>query len=118
MGKTIIVSNRLPVNVKRDTEGAITYRSSAGGLATGLSSVYQQDGNVWVGWPGAYFRTTAEKKQAEDDLRAEHMRPVFLTTSEIKDYYEGFSNETLWPTFHYFNEYTISAKPTGNATKK
>src|SRR5690606_9054277 len=32
--------------------------------------------------------------------------PVFLTQSEVKNYYEGFCNETVWPLFHYFMEYT------------
>src|SRR6185312_12208616 len=32
--------------------------------------------------------------------------PVFLTKQEINDYYEGFSNETLWPLFHYFPTYS------------
>ena len=33
------------------------------------------------------------------------MAPVFLTEAEIRDYYEGFSNSTLWPTFHYFTQF-------------
>ncbi len=32
--------------------------------------------------------------------------PVFLTEREIDLYYEGFSNKTIWPHFHYFTEYT------------
>ena len=36
--------------------------------------------------------------------------PVFLTDDEITYYYEGFSNETLWPLFHYFPTYA-SYKP-------
>jgi trehalose 6-phosphate synthase/phosphatase len=35
------------------------------------------------------------------------MKPVFLSSEEIEDFYEGFSNETLWPNFHYFNQYTV-----------
>lgn len=35
------------------------------------------------------------------------MKPVFLSATEIEDFYEGFSNETLWPNFHYFNQYTV-----------
>ncbi|HEX8356034.1 MAG TPA: bifunctional alpha,alpha-trehalose-phosphate synthase (UDP-forming)/trehalose-phosphatase, partial [Segetibacter sp.] len=35
------------------------------------------------------------------------MEPVFLTETEIKEFYEGFSNETLWPTFHYFSQYAV-----------
>jgi len=48
MGKTIIVSNRLPVKIVRDEDG-LSYEPSAGGLATGLGSVYKQGDNVWIG---------------------------------------------------------------------
>ena len=34
------------------------------------------------------------------------MAPVFLTEAEIHDFYEGFSNATLWPTLHYFSEFS------------
>ena len=107
MGKTIIVSNRLPVKVLRDSEGKLSYRASAGGLATGLSSVYRQENNLWIGWPGTHLVAEKDKKQTTEELGLHNMRPVFLTPEEIHDYYEGFSNETLWPTFHYFIEYTI-----------
>ena len=38
------------------------------------------------------------------------MKPVALTEEEIELYYEGFSNETLWPTFHYFNQNALYKK--------
>ncbi len=107
MGKTIIVSNRLPVKIERNKEGQLQYKASEGGLATGLGSVYREGGNLWIGWPGTYFEKRKEKTEVESNLSAQNMKPVFLTKDEIKKYYEGFSNETLWPTFHYFNQYAI-----------
>ncbi|AKQ47734.1 trehalose-6-phosphate synthase [Rufibacter radiotolerans] len=106
MPKTIIISNRLPIKVQRTEEG-LAYETSEGGLATGLGSIYKQGHNVWIGWPGTYFEDEAEEKQVHDDLSKQSMLPVFLTESEIRDYYEGFSNETLWPTFHYFSQYAV-----------
>ena len=29
-----------------------------------------------------------------------YLRPVPLTIEEVADYYEGFSNDTLWPIYH------------------
>jgi trehalose 6-phosphate synthase/phosphatase len=107
MAKTIIVSNRLPVRIERNEETKeLEYQTSAGGLATGLGSVYKEGNNVWIGWPGLVVSKKQEKEEITAGLEKENMRPVFLTENDIKDYYEGFSNETLWPTFHYFSQYT------------
>ncbi|MDX5421993.1 MAG: bifunctional alpha,alpha-trehalose-phosphate synthase (UDP-forming)/trehalose-phosphatase [Hymenobacteraceae bacterium] len=106
MSKLIIVSNRLPVKLE-EKEGELSYKTSEGGLATGLGSIYKQDDNLWIGWPGMVVEDEAKQKKITSDLKGESMHPVFLTESEIKEFYEGFSNETLWPTFHYFNQYAI-----------
>lgn len=106
MAKLIIVSNRLPVKLQ-EKDGALTYKTSEGGLATGLGSIYKKDDNIWIGWPGLVVEEEEKQKQIADDLRQESMRPVFLTETEIKEFYEGFSNETLWPTFHYFSQYAV-----------
>ncbi|WP_310396216.1 bifunctional alpha,alpha-trehalose-phosphate synthase (UDP-forming)/trehalose-phosphatase [Hymenobacter sp.] len=105
MPRTIIVSNRLPTKVLRSEENLLTFQPSEGGLATGLGSIYRQAGNVWVGWPGLYVTDAAEEQYVTEQLHAESMAPVFLTEAEIRDFYEGFSNSTLWPTFHYFTQF-------------
>jgi len=110
MSRTIIVSNRLPVKVLKDDDGSLSYKPSEGGLATGLSSVYKQGDNLWVGWPGRYFTNKKKQKEVREELESRNMRPVFLTAEEIELYYEGFSNETLWPTFHYFNQSALYRK--------
>ncbi|WP_192821923.1 bifunctional alpha,alpha-trehalose-phosphate synthase (UDP-forming)/trehalose-phosphatase [Rufibacter sp. LB8] len=107
MPKTIIISNRLPIKVQQQPDGTITYETSEGGLATGLGSIYKEGDNLWIGWPGMYFDDEAQQQQVTQDLAAQSMFPVFLTESEIRDFYEGFSNETLWPTFHYFSQYAV-----------
>ena len=106
MSKTIIVSNRLPVKISKE-EDQLVYKPSEGGLATGLGSIYKQGDNVWVGWPGLSVDSDENKKDITSNLAKENMHPVFLTAQEIEDYYEGFSNETLWPNFHYFNQYAV-----------
>jgi trehalose 6-phosphate synthase/phosphatase len=62
---------------------------------------------LWIGWPGLFVGDAAEEAYIHTELAADHMAPVFLTEPEIRDFYEGFSNSTLWPTFHYFSEFAI-----------
>jgi trehalose 6-phosphate synthase/phosphatase len=104
MAKTIIVSNRLPVSIERK-DGKLSYSPSAGGLATGLGSVYKYGDNIWIGWPGLYLQDETEKDQVKAELKKENMAPVYLTQDDIEKFYEGFSNSTLWPLFHYFPKY-------------
>lgn len=96
----------------------MTLTPSEGGLATGLGSIYKKGDNLWVGWPGIALKKDAEKQEVIKRLKADNMRPVFLTESEIENYYEGFSNETLWPNFHYFNQYAIYKKRYWEAYQK
>lgn len=100
MGKTIIVSNRLPVKIQ-EKDGVYHSAASEGGLATGLGSVYQNGDNVWIGWPGT--EVAADRQQEIiGQLHDLSLLPVFLSQQEISEYYEGFSNEILWPIFHYY----------------
>ena len=117
MAKTIIVSNRLPVKIQTSEEG-ISYKPSEGGLATGLGSIYKQGGNLWIGWPGMYVDDIQTQDEITATLRDENMSPIFLTTEDIRDFYEGFSNETLWPIFHYFMEYAEYERPLWEAYER
>ncbi len=104
MGKTIIISNRLPVKaVVKGDQYQIT--TSEGGLATGLSSIFAGDeSSIWIGWPGI---DVPKEKEGEirEELKTKKLLPVFLSAEEIKQFYEGFSNEILWPIFHYMVTY-------------
>jgi trehalose 6-phosphate synthase/phosphatase len=101
--KTIIISNRLPVKIT-EQNGEYILRPSEGGLATGLGSVYKEGNNIWIGWPGIEI-PPERQKEVTKKLAALNLIPVFLTNEEINLYYEGFSNEILWPVFHYLVTY-------------
>lgn len=103
MSKIIIISNRLPIKVTAKN-GAYTFAPSEGGLATGLNSIFQQSDSVWIGWPGTNVPPENEQ-QITGELTKQRMVPVFLSSEEIKQFYEGFSNEILWPVFHYVPTY-------------
>jgi len=103
MSKTIIVSNRLPVKIT-EKEGEYVLNPSEGGLATGLGSIYRQGYNIWIGWPGVDVNEASQGK-IKEQLGTMNLMPVYLTQDEINNYYEGFSNEVLWPVFHYMSVY-------------
>lgn len=102
--RIINVSNRLPVKIHSDN-GTLHFKRSEGGLATGLSSIFSDCKNIWIGWPGAVVADD-QRDEISKELTDKSLHPVFLTQSEIDNYYEGFSNGTLWPLFHYFPTYS------------
>lgn len=107
MSKTIIVSNRLPLQVKKDGND-IKVTPSVGGLATGMKSVHRDSNGVWVGWTGLTDEEVDPdlKKKVDQAIQKEQCVGVNLTENDLQNYYYGFSNRTLWPLFHYFLEYT------------
>jgi trehalose 6-phosphate synthase/phosphatase len=109
MPKTIIVANRLPVKIQ-ENNNEYTLIPSEGGLATGLGSVYKQDSNIWIGWPG---QVISDEKQEEvaNQLLDLSLVPVHLTQLDIAEFYEGFSNDVLWPVFHYYASTYTTYKP-------
>lgn len=104
--RTIIISNRLPVRIEK-IDGELHFLPSEGGLATGLGSIYKRKGNIWIGWPGYIPENEKEKKVITERLSEMSLIPIFLSQDQLKGYYEGFSNEILWPIFHYRLSYAI-----------
>lgn len=107
MNKTIIVSNRLPLQVKLE-DSKLEIKPSIGGLATGMKSVHTEGNGIWVGWSGlTEDELTPELEQeVKNAVTKEKCVTVPLTTQDVDNFYLGFSNKTLWPLFHYFMEYT------------
>lgn len=101
MARVIIVSNRLPVSVKKQ-DGQLVFSQSTGGVATGLSSYANNPNNRWIGWPGIASDdlTAAERREIERELARHNCIGVFLTKKQIDDFYNGYSNSILWPLFH------------------
>lgn len=104
MSKTIIVSNRLPVRIT-EKDGDFVLAPSEGGLATGLGSIYRDGNNVWIGWPGMEVTEQLDQDRIQQKMAEMNLMPVYLSQEEINNFYEGFSNETLWPVFHYMGVY-------------
>lgn len=110
MGKLLIVSNRLPVSVEK-RKGGLHYATSVGGLATGLRSVSEGYKSVWIGWPGIAVDKGVDPAEIEAELKSNYASvPVFLSRTEIDQYYHGFCNDAIWPVFHYFPQYADFSK--------
>jgi trehalose 6-phosphate synthase/phosphatase len=105
MARIIIVSNRLPITIDRK-EGEFVYYPSAGGLATGLNSLDSSIEKIWIGWAGQPVDGEEERQHITRQFEKDRMVPVFLSQEEVEMFYEGFSNKTIWPHFHYFTQYT------------
>ncbi|MDP4238235.1 MAG: bifunctional alpha,alpha-trehalose-phosphate synthase (UDP-forming)/trehalose-phosphatase [Bacteroidota bacterium] len=100
--KLVIISNRLPLKASKSDNGKFEFSRSEGGLTTGLDSLEMAIEKHWVGWPGAFAETTDEQEEITRHLDPFKFHPVFLTAEHIQNYYEGYSNNTLWPLCHYF----------------
>jgi trehalose 6-phosphate synthase/phosphatase len=104
--RLLVVSNRLPVQIKRDETGHFSAVPSSGGLVSALTPILAEYGGTWVGSTGIASNGEAHDAEVRKVLtgttRGASMRymPVFLTGEEQTNFYEGFSNEILWPLFH------------------
>lgn len=110
--RLFIVSNRLPINIE-SVEGKLSVKSSSGGLVSAIDSYLNQDNRTdfsktyWVGMPCC---SPADWSEIIPQLAAsEHdYIPVHFNKKAYDQYYNGFSNSTIWPLFHYipsFAEY-------------
>ena len=91
----VVVANRLPVDVTLDEQGGPSWTRSPGGLVTALAPVMSRTKGAWVGWGGS---PDLELEPFEVD--GTELVPVMLTEADVERYYEGFSNDTLWPLYH------------------
>jgi trehalose 6-phosphate synthase len=91
----VVVANRLPVDLEKLPDGTQRWKRSPGGLVTALEPMLRSRDGAWVGWPG--LADTDVEPLVEDGLQ---LHPVRLSAQEVEDYYEGFSNGTLWPLYH------------------
>ena len=83
-------------------DGTPSWKPSPGGLVTALEPVMRANDGAWIGWTG-----TADDEQGPFEADGLNLVPVRLTEAEVQEYYEGFSNDTIWPLYH-----DVIAQPT------
>lgn len=100
--RLLIISNRLPFVIEKQ-EDKLEIKSGSGGLSTALAPVLRNRGGIWIGSLGAFDVEEKElEKILENTKKAEGFLffTVPLTKKEVSLYYDGFSNEIIWPLFH------------------
>ncbi len=102
MQKLVVVSNRLPISFQIDGD-KVSVQPSSGGLVTALVPILRRSGGLWIGWDGG--------AEIPEEVRAEELSnfslqsgfqftPVVLDKKDVDGFYNGFSNEIIWPLFH------------------
>ncbi len=94
----VVVANRLPVDRVVEADGTVGWRRSPGGLVTALEPVMRSHDGAWIGWPGSTGEGEADWEPFVEDGMT--LVPVALSEQEVEEFYEGFSNGTLWPLYH------------------
>ncbi len=96
----VLVSNRIPITISSEN-GKLTGHPSSGGLVSALEPLLKEHGGLWVGSGGTEDSPEIRKilKQASGENPYKYV-PLFLTEEEQNKFYEGFSNEIIWPLFH------------------
>src|SRR5262244_207672 len=104
--RIIVVSNRLPLTLKKTEQGWDTVRSS-GGLASAMNPLLSKTGGEWIGWAGDSGGEDSQKRQEIISALAktDHCFAVDLPQEVAAGFYEGFANQTLWPVFHNFTSH-------------
>lgn len=99
--RLLMVSNRLPITIKRSEDGQYSFSMSSGGLVTALSGLSKSTKFSWYGWPGLEV-PEGEAGPLKDQLKEEYgAHPVFVDDDLADRHYNGFTNSILWPLFHY-----------------
>lgn len=86
-GNLLIISNRLPITIKKENDN-YKYNVSSGGLVTGLSGLSKATRFQWFGWPGLEIpeedveRVTRELHEKHDAV------PVWIS-DELADKHCG-----------------------------
>lgn len=90
----IIVSNRLPVSVKR-VDGAYQSSISSGGLVTALSGLTKSTQFRWFGWPGIEVKEPQDRVEVVKSLEEHNATPIFLDSDLSHEHYNGFSSKPI-----------------------
>jgi len=105
VSRLVAVSNR----VAMPTSG-----KSAGGLAVGVLAALAEQGGVWFGWSGRTTDTEPGEPKSRKSGKIEYVT-VDLNKDDFDGYYNGFSNNSLWPLLHFMLGYFSFSRAQYNA---
>jgi alpha,alpha-trehalose-phosphate synthase [UDP-forming] len=92
----VVVANRLPVQAVDDGHGGTRWDPSPGGLVAALAPVLADRDGAWVGFSGC----PGEAEGLPESWGRTRLHNVPIDATRYHDFYEGFSNSSLWPLYH------------------
>ncbi len=92
MSRLVVVSNRVAVPASG--------QPAPGGLAVGLRGALKEAKGLWFGWSGKLTGTEPGKPEVIRRAGITYAT-IDINEKDYRGYYEGFSNNILWPLFHY-----------------
>lgn len=99
----IIVSNREPY-IHKKIGPNIKAEKPTGGLTSAMDEVLRAIGGTWVAWgSGSGDRDSVDDKNCisvPPNNPSYILKRVWLTPEEVNNYYQGYSNQVLWPLCH------------------
>jgi len=90
VSRLVVVSNRV----------ALPGAQQSGGLATALHAALSQRGGVWFGWSGEARAKRSGALHETADGAVSYVT-MDLSRKDHNEYYNSFSNRTLWPLLHF-----------------
>jgi trehalose 6-phosphate synthase len=91
-GRLLLISNRLPITIKKTDDTGYSFSMSSGGLVTGLSGLSKTTSFQWYGWPGLEL-PEADIGPVTQRLKDEHgAHPVFIADDLADRHYNGFAS--------------------------
>lgn len=101
--KIFVVSNREPY-IHTKEGNTIDYHFPASGMVTAIEPIMQATGGMWI----AHGSGNADKLVVDENDKIGvppgdplyTLKRVWLTKEEVKGFYDGFSNEGIWPLCH------------------
>ncbi len=115
--RLVVVSNRLPFYRTINKNKKTVWTKSSGGLITAMEPILKKCNGIWLGWDGLVAEDDTEdiprliditeieagrKETSNEDSYRVGRIPIHK--KELDEYYNKFSNGTLWALFHYFFE--------------
>ncbi|URA09249.1 bifunctional alpha,alpha-trehalose-phosphate synthase (UDP-forming)/trehalose-phosphatase [Thermospira aquatica] len=99
----IVVSNREPY-IHKKIGSSIKIEKPAGGLTSAMDDVLKITGGTWVAWgSGSGDKDVVDNKNripVPPENPSYKLKRVWLSPSEVENYYHGYSNQVLWPLCH------------------
>src|SRR5690625_1081450 len=96
MRRLLVLSNRVtPIQTTGATRGA------TGGLAVAINDALTASRGLWFGWSGKVSEDASRRGTQQVQQENYELGTIDLTEEEHSGYYNGYSNEVLWPILHF-----------------